>query len=94
LGETILWSDATESLDAGEGAPEDVLEAWIIAGQSAGGVGQAPELVGERLGGESEVDGIAPDGVMRGDAQHVLADQFLEAFERLLLDDGDHGEQA
>ena len=92
--------------DAGEGAPEDVLGAWIIARQSAAGLGQAPEIVGGRLGGEFEVDGFAFDGpeavetpgggadfldcvllddVARGDRQHLLADQFLEAFARLFL---------
>ena len=114
-----MWSDATQSLDAGEGAPDDGLEAdfvtldeevevGIFSGQRAAGVEQALEVVGGRLGGEFEVDGLAfdgpqavetpsggadfldrglLDGVARGDALHELADQFLEAFTRLLLED-------
>jgi len=62
------------------------------AGQSAAGLDQAFEVVGGRPGGEFEVDGFALDGVTRGDARHVLADQFLEALARLVLDDGDPGE--
>ena len=54
---------------------------------------QAFEIVGERLGGEFEVDGFALDGVARSDAQGVVADEFLEALARLVLDDGGFGEQ-
>ncbi|MDP2999593.1 MAG: hypothetical protein Q8N47_19035, partial [Bryobacterales bacterium] len=123
MGEIFLWSDATQSLDAGEGAPDDVLEAGfvtleeevevgILAGQRSAGMEQALEVVGRGLGGEFEVDSLAfdgpeavetpsggadfldrglLDGVARGDAVHVLADQFLEALARLLLDDGGFG---
>jgi hypothetical protein len=68
-------------------------------------MGQAFEVVGGRLGGESEVDGFALDGgahlrdsglldgVARGDARHVLADEFLEVLARLVFDDGGFGEQ-
>jgi hypothetical protein len=123
LPEYFLWSDATQGFDAGEGDADDVLEAGfvtleeevevgILAGQRATGVEQALEVVGGRLGGEFEVDGLALDGpqavetlgggadlldrgrldgVARRDAQHVLADQFLEALTRLLFDDGGFG---
>ena len=65
------------------------LDAGVFAGRDAAGMGQAPEIVGERLdGGAGFLDGIA-----RGDAQGVLADQFLEAFVRLVFEDGDFGEQ-
>jgi len=63
------------------------------AGQCAAGMSQAFEIVGERLGGEFEVDGFALDGVARSDAQGVVADEFLEALARLVLDDGGFGEQ-
>jgi hypothetical protein len=120
-----LWPGATQGLDAGEGAPDDVLEAGfvtleeevevgILAGQCAAGMEEALEVVGGRLGGEFEVDGFALDGpqavetpgggadfldrgqldgVARGDAQHVLADQFLEALKGLLFEDGGFGKQ-
>ncbi len=123
FSQIILWSDATQGVDASEGAPDDVLEAGfltleeevevgILAGQRAAGVEQALEVVGRGLGGEFEVDGLAfdcpqaietpgggadfldgglLDGVARGEAQHVLADQLLEAFRRLLFDDGGFG---
>jgi hypothetical protein len=68
-------------------------------------MGQAPEIVGERLGGEFEVDGFVldgpeavktpgggVDGVARCDGQSALADQFLEALARLVFDDGGFGE--
>jgi hypothetical protein len=116
-----LWRDPSQRLDAGEGAPNDVLEAGfvtleeevgILAGHDVAGMDQALEVVGGRLGGEFEVDGFAfdgpeavetpgggadfldcvlLDGVARGDAQHVLADQFLQAFARLFLEDGGFG---
>jgi len=63
-------------------------DAGIFAGRDASGMGQALEAVGERLGGGA---GFL-DGVARGDAQSVLADQFLEALARLVLDDGGFGE--
>jgi hypothetical protein len=125
LTEFFLWSDATQGLDAGEGAPDDVLEAGfvtleeevevgILAGQRAAGMEEALEVVGGRLVGEFEVDGFTLegpeavetpgggadfldrgvfDGVARGDVQHVLADQFLEALTRLLFEDCGFGKQ-
>ena len=112
-------------LDAGKGAPNDVLEAsfvtleedvevGIVTGQGAAGIEQALEVVAGRLGGEFEDDFLAPDGpeavetpgggadfpdsglldgVARVDAQGVLADQFLEAFTRLVFEGGGSGEQ-
>jgi hypothetical protein len=65
------------------------LEAGIFAGQDAAGMGQAPEAVGGRLdGGAGFLDGGA-----RGDAQGVLAEQFREAFVRLVFEDGGFGER-
>ena len=52
-----------------------------------------PEAVETPGGGADFLDCVLLDDVARGEAQHVLADQVLEAFERLLLDDGDFGEQ-
>ena len=52
-----------------------------------------PETVETPSGGADFLDRVLLDGVAAGDAQHVLADQFPEAFERLFLDDGDFGEQ-
>jgi len=63
-------------------------DAGIFAGQDAAGPGQALEAVGRRLDGGA---GFL-DGVTRGDAQHVLADQFLEASVRLVFEDGGFGE--
>jgi len=64
-------------------------DAEIFAGQSAAGMGQALEVVGGRLdGGAGFLEGGA-----RGDAQHVLADQFREAFVRLVFEKGGFGEQ-
>jgi hypothetical protein len=34
------------------------------------------------------------DGVARGDARHVLVDQFLEVLARLVFNDGGLGESA
>jgi hypothetical protein len=61
-------------------------------------MGQALEVDGFTLDGPEAVEATGGgadflDGVTRGDAQYVLADQFLEAFERLLFDEGDFGEQ-
>jgi len=58
----VFFAGLAQGLDAGEGAPNDVLGAWIFAGQSAAGMGQALEVVGGRLGGEFDVDGFALDG--------------------------------
>jgi hypothetical protein len=125
LVESFFFAGLTQGLDAGEGAPDDVLEVsfatleevlkeWIFAGPGAEGIMQALEVVGGRLGGEFEEDGFALDGpeaaetpgggaefldrgllggVARGDAQGVLAEQFLEAFTRLLFEEGGGGEQ-
>ena len=52
-----------------------------------------PEAVETPGGGADFLDCVLFDDVARGEAQHVLADQVLEGFERLLLGDGDFGEQ-
>jgi hypothetical protein len=52
-------------------------------------MGQALKAVGGRLDGGADF----LDGVARGDAQGVLADQFLEAVVRLVLEDRGFGEQ-
>jgi hypothetical protein len=125
LVELFFFAGLAQGPDAGERAPDDVLEAGfvtleedvevgILAGQVSAGMDQALEVVGGRLGGEFEVDGFAfdgaeavetpgggadfldcglLDGVARGDAQHVLADEFVEAFARLVLEDGGFGEE-
>jgi hypothetical protein len=60
------------------------LDAWILAGSD-----QALDVVGGRLeGGADFVDGGA-----WCEAQDVPADRFLEAFVRLVFEDGDFGEQ-
>ena len=52
-----------------------------------------PQAV-EAPGGRADFpDSGLLDGVTRGDAQGVLAGQFLEAFTRLVLEDGGFGEQ-
>jgi hypothetical protein len=55
-------------------------------------MGQPLKVVGGRLNGGFTEDGFALDDVARGDRQHVLADQFMEALARLVLDDGGFGE--
>jgi hypothetical protein len=47
LVDFFLRLDPTQGLGAGEGAPNDVLEAGILAGQGAAGMDQALEVVGE-----------------------------------------------
>ena len=104
LPESFLWADSTRGLDAGEGALDEVLEVGFVklqegveisAGQGAAGMEQAFEVVGGSVcGGADFLDRVLLDGVERGDAQHVLADQFLKALARLVLDDGNFGEQS
>jgi hypothetical protein len=104
LLEFFLWSDATQGLDAGEGGPSDIAAGMGWAFEVAGGrLSGEFEIDGFALdgpaaadtpgGGADFLDSVLLDEVARGDAQHVLADEFLEAFERLLIDDGDFGEQ-
>lgn len=68
-----FFAGLAQGLDAGEGAPDDVLEVsfatleevlkeWIFAGQGAEGIMQTLEFVGGRPGGEFEEDGFALDG--------------------------------
>ena len=52
-----------------------------------------PEAVEAPGGGADFPDRSLLYGVVRGDAQHLLADQFPEAFPRLVLEDGGVGEQ-
>jgi hypothetical protein len=72
LKESFFFADLAQCPDAGEGAPDDVLEAGfvtleeevevgVLAGQSAAGMEQALEAVGGRLVGEFEVDGFTLD---------------------------------
>ena len=44
-------------------------------------------------GGADFLDRGLLDGVARGEVQHVLADEFVEAFAGLVFEDGGFGEQ-
>ncbi|MDP2996747.1 MAG: hypothetical protein Q8N47_04610 [Bryobacterales bacterium] len=61
----------------------------MAAEQGAAGTDRAVQIAGERLGGESEVDGIA-----RGKVLGMLADQFLEILALVDLEGRDFGKQA
>ena len=52
-------------------------DAGIFAGQSAAGMGQAPEIVGERLGGTGFLDSVLRDGEQVEGARAVDAGSDL-----------------
>jgi len=79
----ILSPDLALCLDAGEGALVD--QALEAVGED-----RAVEVPG---GGTHFIESGFFDGVARGEAQDVPADQFLETFARLVLEDGGFGER-
>ena len=83
FGRILLSPDLARCLDAGEGALAD--QALEVAGEDR--AVEAPS------GGAHFIESGFPDGVARGEAQDVPADQFPETFAGLVPEDGGFGER-